>query len=138
MLLIQPAYAQESDTNPIAISDTTTTPAMGEPDIGVVPTAPKQDAASMFLPLILIFLIFYFLLIRPQQKRMKAHQSLVNNLKRGDRVVTSGGVVGKISKFTDDNAIVEIETGTTTIQVYKSSISDVLDSKDKKEKKDKK
>ena len=57
---------------------------------------------AQFIPLILIFVIFYFFLIRPQQKRIKDHKLMVSNLKRGDEVVTSGGIVGKIEKVCEE------------------------------------
>jgi len=60
------------------------------------------------LPFILIFVIMYFLILRPQQKRVKAHQEMVKNLRRGDTVITSGGLVGKVSKVVDDEQI-EVE-----------------------------
>ena len=61
-----------------------------------------------FLPLILIFVVFYFLLIRPQQKKAKAHQEFIDNLKKGDEVLTSGGIQGKITGLTDRVATLEI------------------------------
>ena len=61
-----------------------------------------------FLPLVLIFVVFYFLLIRPQQKKAKAHQEFVANLKKGDEVLTSGGLQGKITGLTDRVATIEI------------------------------
>ena len=60
---------------------------------------------AQFIPLILIFVIFYFFLIRPQQKKIKDHKSMVGSLKRGDDVVTSGGIVGKIEKVNDDDKV---------------------------------
>jgi len=64
------------------------------------------------LPFVLIFVIMYFLILRPQQKRVKEHQELVRNLRRGDTVVTSGGLVGKVTKVVDDDQIeVEIADG---------------------------
>lgn len=70
--------------------------------------------------------IFYFLLIRPQQKRLKAHRELVENLRRGDMVVTSGGIVGKIVKIVDEReALVEIADG-VRVRVVKHTVSDVL------------
>lgn len=60
------------------------------------------------LPFILIFVIMYFLILRPQQKRVKMHQEMVKNLRRGDTVVTSGGLIGKVTKVVDDEQI-EIE-----------------------------
>ena len=77
---------------------------------------------AQFIPLILIFVIFYFFLIRPQQKKVKEHKSMVASLKRGDEVVTSGGVFGKIEKVYDDDKIdLSISEG-VTIQVVKSTI----------------
>ena len=61
------------------------------------------------LPFILIFVIMYFLILRPQQKRVKAHQEMVKNVRRGDSVVTSGGLVGKVTKVSDTDDHIEIE-----------------------------
>ena len=72
-------------------------------------------AFTSFIPLILIFAIMYFLLIRPQQKKMKEHQKMVSELRRGDQVVTQGGIIAKVSKVKDDNEleveIAEVEVG---------------------------
>ena len=62
-------------------------------------------ALGQFIPLILIFVIFYFLLIRPQQKRIKEHKAMVNALNRGDQVITAGGLVGKIERLLDDEKV---------------------------------
>ena len=59
---------------------------------------------AQFIPLILIFVIFYFFLIRPQQKRVKDHKQMVENLKRGDEIITSGGIIGTIDKIMEDDA----------------------------------
>ena len=65
-----------------------------------------------FIPLILIFAIMYFLLIRPQQKKVKEHQNMVAALRRGDQVVTQGGLIGKVTKVKEENEIeVEVATG---------------------------
>jgi len=77
---------------------------------------------TQFIPLILIFVIFYFFLIRPQQKKVKQHKSMVDSLKRGDQVVTSGGVFGKIEKVYDDDKIDLSISESVTIQVVKSTI----------------
>ena len=77
---------------------------------------------AQFVPLILIFVIFYFFLIRPQQKKVKEHKSMVASLKRGDEVVTSGGVFGKIEKVHDDDKIDLSISESVTIQVVKSTI----------------
>ena len=82
-------------------------------------------AFASFLPLILIFLIMYFLLIRPQQKKMKEHQAMVAALRRGDQVVTAGGVVGKVTKVRDDGEVeVEIAQG-VNIRVVQHTITTV-------------
>ncbi len=82
------------------------------------------DLTSM-LPLVLIFVVFYFLLIRPQQKKMKAHREMVASVRRGDNVVTAGGVLGKVSKVIDDATVqVEIAEG-VKIKVLKGTLSEV-------------
>jgi preprotein translocase subunit YajC len=83
-------------------------------------------ALGQFIPLILIFVIFYFLLIRPQQKRIKEHKSMVDSLTRGDNIVTAGGLVGKVVRvLEDDKAEIEISEN-VTVRVIKSTISQVL------------
>ena len=77
---------------------------------------------AQFIPLILIFVIFYFFLIRPQQKRIKDHKVMVSNLKRGDEVVTSGGIVGKIEKVHEDDKIDLTISDGITVKVVKSTI----------------
>ncbi len=77
------------------------------------------------LPFVLIFVIMYFLILRPQQKRVKQHQEMVKNVRRGDTVVTSGGLVGKVTKVVDDEQIeVEIADGVRVRQM-RSMIADV-------------
>ncbi len=79
-----------------------------------------------FIPLLLIFAIMWFLLIRPQQKKMKEHQAMVAALRRGDEVVTQGGVVGKVTKVKDDGEVeVEIAQG-VKIRVIKHTIAQVV------------
>ncbi|QDY68989.1 preprotein translocase subunit YajC [Qingshengfaniella alkalisoli] len=81
---------------------------------------------SSFLPLILIFAIMYFLLIRPQQKKVKQHQQMVAALRRGDQVVTQGGLIGKVVKVKDDNEVeVELSEG-VKVRVVKSTIAQVV------------
>jgi len=85
-----------------------------------------MEAIGQFVPLILIFAIMYFLLIRPQQKKMKEHQALVAGLRRGDQVVTQGGLIGKVSKVKDDAEIeVEIAEG-VKVRVVRQTITQVL------------
>jgi preprotein translocase subunit YajC len=77
------------------------------------------------LPFVLIFVIMYFLILRPQQKRVKAHQELVKNVRRGDTVITSGGLVGKVTKVIDDEQIeVEIADGVRIRQI-RGMVTDV-------------
>ena len=83
---------------------------------------------AQFIPLILIFVIFYFFLIRPQQKKVKEHKAMVNALKRGDDVITSGGIVGKIEKvYEDDKVDLSISEG-VTIKIIKSTVQSLLNS----------
>ena len=81
----------------------------------------ESSGIAQFIPLILIFVIFYFLLIRPQQKKVKEHKAMVENLKKGDKVVTSGGITGTITRIVDndkveveitENVVVEVIRGT--------------------------
>ena len=84
------------------------------------------SAFASFIPLILIFAIMYFLLIRPQQKKMKEHKAMVEALRRGDQVVTQGGIVGKVTKVQEDNMVeVEIAEG-VKVKVIKGTISQVI------------
>lgn len=100
-MFISPAYAQ----------------AAGGGDMG---------ALGSFLPLILIFVVFYFLLIRPQQKKQKAHREMLSALHRGDRIVTAGGLVGTITRVLSDTELtVEIAEG-VKVRVMRAMVSDVL------------
>ena len=77
------------------------------------------------VPILLMFVIFYFLLFRPQQQRAKQHREMVNNVRRGDIVVTAGGIIGKVTKVKDDNEI-EVEIAENTrIRVVKGTLADV-------------
>ncbi len=83
-------------------------------------------ALGQFLPLILIFAIMYFLLIRPQQKKVKAHQAMVAAVRRGDQVITQGGLIGKVVKVKDDNEI-EVEIAKDVkVRVVKSTLTNVI------------
>ena len=89
-----------------------------------------MEAIAQFVPLILIFLIMYFLLIRPQQKKMKEHQAMVAALRRGDTVVTQGGVIGKVVKVKEDNELeLEIADG-VKIRVVQNTIAAVTSKTD--------
>jgi len=81
---------------------------------------------AQFIPLILIFVIFYFFLIRPQQKKVKEHKAMVAALKRGDEVVTSGGIVGKIERVLGDDKVDILISENVTVQVVQSTIQSVL------------
>jgi len=79
-----------------------------------------------FIPLILIFVIFYFFLIRPQQKRVKDHKIMVASLKRGDEIITSGGIIGIIDRVMEDDRI-EVSIGENIkVQIIKSTITSLL------------
>jgi preprotein translocase subunit YajC len=83
-------------------------------------------ALGQFLPLILIFGIMYMLLIRPQQKKMKEHKSMIEALRRGDQVITQGGLIGKVAKVKEDGEVeVEIAEG-VKVRVVKATIAQVL------------
>jgi preprotein translocase subunit YajC len=80
---------------------------------------------SSLVPLALLFGIFYFLLIRPQQQRMKSHQAMVQAVKRGDTVVTAGGLVGKVAKVKDDGEVLVEIADNVQVRVLKSTLSEV-------------
>jgi preprotein translocase subunit YajC len=84
------------------------------------------DPFMTFLPIILIFVVFYFLLIRPQQKKVKQHRAMVSALRRGDKVVTAGGLIGTVTKIiSDTEAQVELAEG-VRVRVVRHTISEVL------------
>jgi preprotein translocase subunit YajC len=100
--VITPAFAQTS----------------GSPAVG-------GDLFIQIVPFVLIFVIMWFLIIRPQQKRVKSHQEMIKNVRRGDMVVTSGGIVGKVTKVVDD-AEVEVEIADNVrVRIVRSMISEV-------------
>lgn len=85
-----------------------------------------MEGIGQFIPLLLIFAIMYFLLIRPQQKKIKEHAAMVSALRRGDQVVTQGGVIGKVVKVKDDGEVeVEIADG-VKVRVVQSTIATVV------------
>ena len=101
-MFVTPAYAQATGT----------------------PLGPFGDI-GMILPFVLIFVIMYFLILRPQQKRVKAHAEMVKNVRRGDTVVTSGGLVGKVTKVVDDDQI-EVEiSDNVRVRQMRSMVADV-------------
>ena len=82
---------------------------------------------SGFIPLILMFVIFYFLLIRPQQKKAKDHREMISRLKKGDRIITSGGLHGRITGVSDNTATVEI-ADKVRVKIARSNVAQVIQS----------
>jgi preprotein translocase subunit YajC len=105
-------------TEPILMSMVQAAPAAGEPG---------GTAAMLMgiLPWVLIFLIFYMLMIRPQSKRMKEHQATIAAVKKGDEVITGGGIRGRVTKVTDDEVEVEIAPS-TRVKIVKSTLTHVV------------
>ena len=87
---------------------------------------------AQFIPLILIFVIFYFFLIRPQQKKAKEHKLMVASLKRGDEVVTSGGIVGKVERILGNDKVDILISENVTVLVVQSTILSLLNHPDTK------
>jgi preprotein translocase subunit YajC len=87
---------------------------------------------AQFIPLILIFVIFYFFLIRPQQKKVKEHKLMVSALKRGDEIVTSGGILGKVERILGDDKVDLLISENVTVQVVQSTIQSLLNKTDTK------
>ncbi|MBF0378892.1 MAG: preprotein translocase subunit YajC [Desulfamplus sp.] len=113
--------------------------AMGQ--AGASGAAPAGGGFTAFVPLILMFVIFYFLLIRPQQKKAKEHQNMINNLKKGDRIITSGGIHGTIVSLGDttvsleiaENVKIKISRGNVAALNQKSSVPQKTKDENKKE-----
>ena len=92
-----------------------------------------DSGIAQFIPLILIFVIFYFFLIRPQQKKVKEHKAMVESLKKGDKVVTSGGITGVISRVIDNDKVeVEIAENVTVEVVRGTGIQSLMNSQEVK------
>ncbi len=93
----------------------------------------ESSGIGQFIPLILIFVIFYFFLIRPQQKKVKEHKSMVESLKKGDKVVTSGGITGTILRVIDNDKVeVEIADNVTVEVVRGTGIQSLINSQEVK------
>ncbi len=133
MSLINSAYAAEkvenikdtapitptADTKSIELNQTSTTTA-------IIPEPPQQNILTSILPLLLVFAILYMLVLRPQQKKYKAQAKLLRELKKGDKVITIGGVIGTITKVNDEENRAEITIAKdVVITVLKSSITDL-------------
>jgi preprotein translocase subunit YajC len=86
---------------------------------------PQDGGIMQFLPLVALLAVFYFLILRPQQKRAKEHKTLMEALQKGDEVATVGGILGKVTKVNDDSAAIEIADN-VVIQVQKAAIQNVL------------
>ena len=93
----------------------------------------QNSGIGQFIPLILIFVIFYFFLIRPQQKKVKEHKAMVENLKKGDQIVTSGGITGTITRVVDNDQVeVEIAENVTVEVVRGTGIQSLMNSQEVK------
>jgi preprotein translocase subunit YajC len=89
-------------------------------------TSGGSDFFIQLVPILLMFVIFYLLLLRPQQQKMKMHREMVANLRRGDTVVTSGGIIGKVTKVRDDGNEIEVEIADNTrVRVVKGTVAEV-------------
>lgn len=89
--------------------------------------APEGDLLGMVLPFVFIFVVFYFLILRPQQRKFKQHQALIAGIRRGDKVVTSGGIIGKVVKVDAEENIIQVEIADDIIvKVMASTISNVI------------
>jgi len=92
-----------------------------------------SEGIGQFIPLILIFVIFYFFLIRPQQKKAKDHKNMVNALKRGDKIITSGGIFGTVERIMEDDKIEVAISENVSIELVKSTgIQALVNSPDQK------
>ena len=87
---------------------------------------------AQFIPLILIFVIFYFFLIRPQQKKVREHKTMTQNLKRGDEVITSGGIIGTVDRVFEDDRIELIIADNVKVQLIRNTIQGHLKKEEKK------
>ena len=85
--------------------------------------APQVNPLVQFMPIILMFVIFYFLLIRPQQKKQKELQAMIAGIKKGDKVVTTGGILGVVSSIQEDYVVLAVGGSETKIEVLKSAIA---------------
>ena len=81
----------------------------------------SNSGIGQFIPLILIFVIFYFFLIRPQQKKAKEHKTMVENLKRGDKIITSGGIVGRVERIIDNDKVEVQIADNVKVEIIKST-----------------
>ncbi len=106
------------------------TQVMAQGESGTEGTDPGNPLLQMLFPLLLVFFIFYFILIRPQQKQRQKHEEQINQLKKGDRIVTAGGIYGSIIGLKDNIAVVKIAEN-VKIEIQKSAISQILGKEEK-------
>ena len=88
----------------------------------------ESSGIGQFIPLILIFVIFYFFLIRPQQKKVKAHREMLNNLRRGDKIITSGGIIGTVNKVADNRELQVQVSENVEIKIAHGMVADLYTS----------
>ena len=88
----------------------------------------EGSGIGQFIPLILIFVIFYFFLIRPQQKKVKAHREMLNNLRRGDKIITSGGIIGTVNKVADNRELQVQVSENVEIKIAPGMVADLYTS----------
>lgn len=95
-------------------------------DVEAIEAPAPKDTFMSFIPLVLVFIVFYFLIIRPQSKKHKEQQALISSAKKGDKVIIAGGLIGKIVKEKENNIIVvEVAQG-TTVEALKSTIASIV------------
>jgi preprotein translocase subunit YajC len=123
---ISSAVAAEAPAAAAAPAATTNTSTVIPADDMPEGPSPEASMGMSFVPLVLIFFIMYFLLIRPQQKRLRQHQELIGALKKGDRVVTGGGILGTIAKFEGEDIIVIEIAPNVKVRVARSSITEMV------------
>ena len=90
--------------------------------------AATGSTLGVLVQLLLIFIIFYFILIRPQQKKIRAHETMLNAIKKGDKIITGGGICAIVEKVNEDKLDVKIAEG-VTVTVYRATVRDVIDEK---------
>jgi preprotein translocase subunit YajC len=122
IFITSPAIAQDAQAGPTQEPPNVISPAFAQ---GAGAAGGSTDILMSMIPFVLIFIIMWFLIIRPQQRRVKDHRDMITNVRRGDSIVTTGGIVAKVTKVTDDAEIeAEIADG-VKVKIVKSMIADV-------------
>lgn len=112
------------------MSQTNETTLVGNSDMEEAPSTHEPGAFTSFIPLLVMLAIFYFLLIRPQEKKRKAQESLVSSVKNGEKVITNTGMYGRVTKINENDGTVNLEIANNVeIKILKSSIASILDRK---------